>query len=1194
MNYRLLYVLLIATCTAGNLAAQTTDLYSYRKVGFTENTDPRGVQSIDSPYRTEINGLQVDFTTKGLKYSVYGLQRTKKEEYEEGELPDEGPRKIITLDESFSVLFVNPSDSMSVEAAGRKSNYVIQHNKIKQACFDQITYRNVWPNIHIEFTIPEQGGIKYDIHLDPGAVVDHIQLDYSAAEELTLIDGDLQVSSPLGKWIEHAPVSFASGQSVESAYKLNNGILSFNLKDNEIAVPTVIDPWIELIPAITSYEDLADPADSLWNSPFGDPLYGTGLDNAYNRVQIDYDTEGNIYLSQIPCLFYESSSEFGFDDFYAVGRFVHKYNSEGELLFTLDLDNEFAICTDISVDKTNQNFYSSRLFSDLLYMAPDGTLTDSFIIDDLPENIDELISLKYDHCQDKMILGLGADNEELGSFIATTGSDFTGELDYSFAYDISESAPNALPFNDNIDVIIDPYTGDYFMLFLLRTQTGFFEDRALLRTDPVNINQVWQTNGEFLYLIELAMHSVGIIQSNLGRMHFEALAVGSNSVYGTNGSQLVQWDKNDGSQLNEFELSAFQQNLGRSEGIAVDMCGNLYVGGNNEIRVFDENLNQLLDIPLAGMPQDIEVFGNKIYVAEDFNIESIDIPESLTPWQFTQTPDSCGQCLGGADITFCGETELISDITVEWQANGDNNFSTTGLCAGWNQIKIFENKGCYINEYLDSVFVDQIDPELCSISVNVDDQTLCEGECITISADVSGTVLEPISYEWSTGLEGNESEIELCPTSTTSYSVSVEDSNGEVSFDEFTLTVITLPDVNLGPDTSLCVGDQLTLDAGNPDASFSWQDGSTNQTLLVNTAGEYSVDVTINGCLSSDDISVDFDALSIDLGNDTTVCDLNGILLDAGDDALEYLWQDGTTSQFYSPLTAGTFYVTASIEGCISADTISIATSEVQASFSYVDTVLCEIAPVEFTDQSVSSTNSLNTWSWDFGDGSSSGAQDPSRLYQFAGDYTVTLSVTDNFGCEDSYTETVQVEVFPSPEAFFSVTPATPVTFENVEFTDESIGAISWNWDLGDGTTSINQNTTHFYETPGLYPIELVVENEFCSDKFEVILRVGEELIIHVPNSFTPNEDGINDLFGPVISGGDIADFEMLIFNRWGELVFETTDISKRWNGARLGSRSTAASEYYVPNGVYAWQITVKENLSTEKREIFGTLTLIR
>jgi len=1195
MKYRLIYVILIITFFSNFIHAQTPDyeLYTFNKIGFIENIDATGNLAQAAPYRTEINGLKVDFTTKGLHYSVLGYHRRRVKDKYAPNLDDGPTHEIIEFKADFPVLFVEPSDSLSIEAFGPRSNYVIQHQRVKQKCFDRIMYKNVWPNIHIEFTMAVKGGIKYNIYLEPGADVRDIKLDYNAAKDLSLIDGNLHVKSSPGKWVEYAPVSFnGAEQPLESSYKLENGILSFDLGIDEVSEPVVIDPWIALIPAIQSYDDLPNPADSVWAGPFTD-LVGTGLDNAYNRVQIDYDAVGNIYLSQIACLFYESP-EAGLSTYYGVGRYIHKFNAEGDLLFTVDQGYEFYICTDISVNKTSQNFYSSRDFSDLLYLSADGTTTDVFPIDELPEGIEELISIQYDHCLDKLLLGLGGDLNETGSFIATTGASFTGELDYSFAFDISLS--EALPYNDNIDVLIDPYGGDYYMLFLLRNiLTGFpFENRALLRTDPVNVDPIWQTNGPFLYLVELAMHSVGIIQGNLGRMHYEALACGKSSVYGMNGGELVQWDKSDGNQMNQVELSPFQSLRGRAEGIDIDMCGNLYVGGDNEIQVFDSLLNPLLNIPLAGMPQDIHVFGNKIYVAEDFNVESIGIPENISPWQFTQEPDSCNFCIGQASIQFCGQDDAPDGITVEWLANGDTGFSTTGLCAGWNQVKIFEEKGCYTNEFIDSVFVETGDPELCSIAVNVNDQTICEGACANIEAELLGQVTEPFAYVWSNGVSGNEPEIEVCPDSTTVYAVTVQDGNGEIVSDSMTVTVVPLPEVNLGADTALCDVLELQLDAGNPGATFEWQDGSADQTFSVTTSGQYSVEVSVDECVSSDSILVQFGSLFVDLGNDTTVCDLSEILLDAGDAPSQYTWQDGSTNQFFSPEQAGTFSVTVATGDCSATDSIRISVSEVEALFDYSNAAQCELSPVEFSNQSQSPTDSPNAWSWNFGDGTFSTEQNPTHLYESAGFYSVRLIVTDIFGCEDVYSEDIQVEVLPSPVALFSVAPATPVTYENVVFTDESVGAISWAWDLGDGTTAVNQNVLHSYEAPGEYPIELIVQGEFCSDTRRVILSVGEELIIYVPNSFSPNGDGVNDLFGPVISGGDVSDFEMLIFNRWGELIFQTNDITQRWNGARSNSGSGNASDYFAPNGVYAWQITVKENLSPEKKRLFGTVTLFR
>lgn len=1172
--------------------SQQSTLSSFHEQGFIENRNTRSEVIEEKPYRVNFNGIRVDFTTEGLNYSVHGLHRRRiKDKYTE-RLTDGPSHETITYAESLPVLFLDAAPSLKIEALGLRKNYTIEHGKVQEKCFDKLVYREVWPSIDIVFSLPAKGGLKYDIILHPGADPDDIRLDYSAAEELKLIQGDLHVHSPLGHWVEHAPLSYLeAGEEVESKYFLEDGVLGFVLEKFDDSMPLVIDPWIELLPAITSYDDLPDPADSVWVGIVG-TLVGTGLENAYNRVQMDYDAVGNIYVSQIPCLFY--TADLGSDTYFAVGRFIHKYSPTGELLFTVDLGFEEVVCTDITVNKTTQDFYSEQQFSELVYHAADGTVTDIFDIEALPNGNIEICSIQYDHCEDKLLLGLGADFTETGRFIATTGSTFTGALDYSFAYDISLSFDGALPYNDNIDVLIDPYGGDYYMLFLLRTFTGFLEDRALLRADAVNVDPVWQVDGEFLYLVELAMHSVGVIQGNFGRNHYEALACSRTDVYGMNGGEILQWDKETGAQINQFDLAPSQQNTGRAEGIDIDMCGNVYIGGDNEIRVFDSELNALLGIPLTGMPQDIHIFGNKIYVAQDFNIQTLDIPDALSPWQAVQEPDSCGLCVGQASVTFCGQADAPEGITVEWLSNGETGFSTSGLCAGWNQFKVLETKGCYTNEYIDSVFVEEALSDFCSIQVNVDDQTICDGECAELTAEVSGQLVLPLTFTWSDGLGGNVPSVDICPDATGTYFVTVVDALGETTTDSVTVTVVAVPQVFLGNDTTLCPQEELLLDAGNIGAEFGWQDNSTGQTYLVTEAGLYWADVTQEGCTVRDSIAVNYNALSLDLGNDTVVCDLSGVLLDAGATATTYSWQDGSTLQFYQPMMADTFSVTVSNGACSLTDSISIAFSEISAFYEVTDTTLCDLEPIQFTDQSLSTTNTINGWSWDFGDGSTSSVQDPSHLYASVGAYSVSLTVIDIYGCEDGYTEEISVPTFPSPTAFFSLLPADPLSFDFIQFTDESIDAISWFWNLGDGTVSEEQNPNHSYEEAGDYMVQLVVHNEFCEDSISTVLRIGDELIIYVPNSFTPNNDGVNDFFRPVISGADVEEYEMLIYNRWGELVFTSTEIDRGWNGSYSGNTSSEALKYYVTDAIYTWRITVKENLSSEKQRFFGTLNVLR
>jgi len=154
MNRRIIFVILLITLSAGYAHTQTSELYSFNRLGFIENKDKLGVQSKSAPYRTDINGLTVEFTRRGLHYYVEGRLRKRVKGKYEPNLDDGPTHRIIEFNEDFSVFFVEPSDSLYIEALDLRSNYVIQHRKVKEECYDRVVYRNEWPKIDIEFTIP--------------------------------------------------------------------------------------------------------------------------------------------------------------------------------------------------------------------------------------------------------------------------------------------------------------------------------------------------------------------------------------------------------------------------------------------------------------------------------------------------------------------------------------------------------------------------------------------------------------------------------------------------------------------------------------------------------------------------------------------------------------------------------------------------------------------------------------------------------------------------------------------------------------------------------------------------------------------------------------------------------------------------------------------------------------------------------
>ena len=249
---------------------------------------------------------------------------------------------------------------------------------------------------------------------------------------------------------------------------------------------------------------------------------------------------------------------------------------------------------------------------------------------------------------------------------------------------------------------------------------------------------------------------------------------------------------------------------------------------------------------------------------------------------------------------------------------------------------------------------------------------------------------------------------------------------------------------------------------------------------------------------------------------------------------------------------------------------------------------------------------------WDYGDGTTGAGFVGMNTYNNTGLYAVSLVITDANLCSDTVFGIGQVNPLPSANA--TVNPAeTTILNPIVAITDSSdapapANISTWTWDFGDGviigpdsgtlvgfpnTSGTLQNPIHTYSDTGVYSIGLTVVNEFgCLSSDVISLKIKPIFIFHTPNSFTPNGDGINDLFPLGIDGrlpgiGLEAGFEMYIYNRWGDLIFETKSIFEAWDGT-VNRGSTPAQE-----DVYVWKVNAVD--SDKKRHQFvGHVTLIR
>lgn len=245
----------------------------------------------------------------------------------------------------------------------------------------------------------------------------------------------------------------------------------------------------------------------------------------------------------------------------------------------------------------------------------------------------------------------------------------------------------------------------------------------------------------------------------------------------------------------------------------------------------------------------------------------------------------------------------------------------------------------------------------------------------------------------------------------------------------------------------------------------------------------------------------------------------------------------------------------------------------------------CPPLEVSFTDNTLFASASA-VYEWYFGNGNKTFLQNPDYTYNKSGFFAVSLVVTNAYGCADSLTVPAYIHVFEVPEASFNLHPKQVSIFDPVvKFNDRSLGnPVAWNWDFGDGTFGNLQNLSHSYADTGKYQVVLIIENSSgCADTASNYVIVNPDNTLYVPSAFSPNGDGTNNIFKAY--GINVSGFEMMIFDRWGVMVFSSKDIEQGWDGSYKGSP--------LPADVYTVVVYYHDALGARKN-IYNRITLLR
>lgn len=454
--------------------------------------------------------------------------------------------------------------------------------------------------------------------------------------------------------------------------------------------------------------------------------------------------------------------------------------------------------------------------------------------------------------------------------------------------------------------------------------------------------------------------------------------------------------------------------------------------------------------------------------------------------------------------------------------------------------------------------------------------------------------------------------------------------------DQITFTISTPTSVSAGNDQTICIGNTVTLAGSIVGISTSgiWSGGTgtynpdnTSPTAVYTpSAAEgnsgtvtltYSPDGPSGACASANDqMIITINPIpTANAGSGEYVCLGSDITLSGsiGGSATSGTWSGGTGTYSPNNTTLNAVYTPSAAE--YAADLVELtlttndpigpctfSTSNVTfhfyenpvVNFTAGDSAGCPVHCTDFTNSStIGGGASIVSLNWDFGDdGPASSEQNPFRCFSESGFYDITLTATSNNGCASLLTQTHLIEVYNLPVAEFTSSP-TPATLldPTILFNDQSSSdVIYWNWSFGDGDTLAPGVPSPVHNYPGIatgsYPVTLIVRNvDGCYDTVMHQIVIGPAFTFYIPNAFTPGGNGTNDYFFG--SGIGIVKYDLLIFDRWGDMVFHGKELSAKWDGKANSGANLAQTDVYI------WKVEITDVLN-KKHSYIGSVTLVR
>ncbi|MEL6631539.1 MAG: T9SS type A sorting domain-containing protein [Bacteroidota bacterium] len=510
----------------------------------------------------------------------------------------------------------------------------------------------------------------------------------------------------------------------------------------------------------------------------------------------------------------------------------------------------------------------------------------------------------------------------------------------------------------------------------------------------------------------------------------------------------------------------------------------------------------------------------------------------------------------GSDVGLCPDDTLFLDAGNPWADHlwlPDSSTSQTIdiVDGGTYTVIVSDSLGCI---EVDSIKVirDVVPPTELG-----NDTTLCADQSIVLDASIGnpGT-----TYLWSP-INATTQTVTISAPGT--YSVLATSPFGCTIEDSITISVVPIPALDLGADTTVCF--PFSLDVSNPNAVYLWSTGDTTPTLDINSGGIYSVIVANQfGCARTDTIEITEGILPVvNLGPDQVICGPDPLVLGPGGNGISYLWSTGESSQTIVANFPGQYTLTiTSFSGCKVTDTIQVEESFLSVDLG-PDVIVCDGDNVVLNG---GSTATMYNWS--------TGETSQTISVTQAGTYTVT--VMDDIGCVLS--DTVVIDVQPNTPPTFTVSGDT-VIFDTLTFAvDAGTTADSYLWEFGDGSTSTDPTTTHTYQSFGLFNVCLTTSLNGCES------QTCTQIDVQLPSSLDLGLEGQVRLYPNPSSGVFQLDVRL---DGLSQLEVAVWDLSGRtlWQqdmGQGIAWNQEMDLSYLTP-GIYLLKIQTDQGTALRK-----------